>query len=142
MAPRPAARDEEWAVTSVCTILGPPRTKNTGDIVPVPGTRRFRVIPSKNYRAWFKQAKQQVPFLRQQLATQLPIRGRVEVTAIWYRDRNVGDEDNFKKGLGDFLERSGILANDKQIHWGGGCRLDKDAARPRIEVAITELVAA
>jgi len=37
--------------------------------------------------------------------------------------------------LGDWLERVGIIVNDRLIHWGE-VRLEKDAENPRIEVEI------
>ena len=120
------------------TILGAPRTKNTGKIALRDGKQA--VIPSAPYRRWFKAAMQQWPVVR--LAArelQLPITRPVEVTAVWYRDIDTGDEDRYKIALGDYLQRSGLLKNDSQIHWGGGCRRDKDAARPRTEVVVRVL---
>lgn len=39
----------------------------------------------------------------------------------------------------DWLQRAGVLANDRQIASWDGSRLDKDASRPRVEVAIEVL---
>lgn len=114
-------------------IVGAPRTKNTGQAILVGG--RPRIIPPKPYRMWFKAAMAQAPIVR--AACPGRFLARVDVTAIFYRDRAVGDEDRFKIGLGDFLERVGVLKNDNLIHWTGATRLDKDAARPRVEVSIT-----
>ena len=119
------------------TIEGPPRTKGNSPVAVARGTRVL-VLPSKNYRKWFKAAMAQLPLLVQQSGIREPLTGRVNVTAIWFRDRNSGDEDNFKKGLGDFLQKAGFVANDRQIHWAGECRLDKDSERPRVEIVIEE----
>lgn len=65
-----------------------------------------------------------------------PFTSRVEVTAVFYRDRDQGDEDNFEKALGDTLQRAGVVENDRLIHWTGETRLEVDRARPRVEVTI------
>ena len=32
----------------------------------------------------------------------------------------------------------GFLLDDDQIHWSGGCRIDVDRVRPRVDVRIEE----
>lgn len=125
--------------TITFTIIGAPRTKNTGKVAPTASGKQ-RVIPPAPYRRWFKHAMQQWPVVR--LAArglQLPLTQPVEVTAVWFRDREAGDEDRYKIALGDFLQRSGLIRNDYQIHWGGDCRRDIDRARPRTEVTVRVL---
>lgn len=117
-----------------CFILrGAPRTKNTGR---APGSAGL-VVPSAAYRRWFHAAMQQVVAVRA-----AGMRGTcsrpVVVTAIWYRDRDVGDEDRFKVALGDFLQRAGFVLNDSLIHWSGACRRALDRDRPRTAVLIEE----
>jgi Holliday junction resolvase RusA-like endonuclease len=120
------------------TLLGNPATKGNSPRL-VPRGRQILRLPSKAYMRWFREARRQRPVVQlaaSSAGVKLPICGRVNVTAIWYRARAVGDEDNFKKGLGDYLERDGIIENDKHVHWTGETRLDKDAVRPRVEVTI------
>jgi hypothetical protein len=113
-----------WAFT----IEGPPRTK--GNDRAGNGT-----IPSVAYRRWFHAAQRQVLAIRAG-----GIRGVVtvpcNVAPVFYRDRDAGDEDNYFKALGDFLQRAGFIVNDSLIHWAGTERLQVDRARPRIELRI------
>lgn len=69
----------------------------------------------------------------------LPWRGAVNVAAVFYRDRNVGDLAGFITSIGDVLETAGVIANDRQIAGWDGTRRDKDALRPRVEITITFL---
>jgi hypothetical protein len=134
------------------TIIGAPRTKGNHGVI-VAGMKRPLMLPSKPYRAWFKAAMQQVPLLhqsaRQQGAT-LPIEARVIVNAVFYLDADRAvDEDNLKKGLGDFLKAAkpragkapkpagGILRDDtaKRLRWGA-ITVAVDRKQPRIELLI------
>lgn len=112
-------------------LEGPPRTKNTGKS-PRPGV----VIPSATYRRWFAASMSQVRALRDRGLLVGTASEPVTVTALWFRDRNAGDEDRFKVGLGDFLQRAGLVLNDDLIHWSGDCRREIDRERPRTEVLI------
>jgi len=125
------------------TILGAPRTKGNHGIV-----THGIIIPSPQYRRWFKAAMQQAPILygeaaRQAPGTMLPIAGKVNVAPVFYLDANRAvDEDNLKKGLGDFLKRGkrkpfgvGIVEDDRLIHWREIVVL-VDRANPRIDVTI------
>lgn len=119
-------------------IVGPPRTKgNSRVFATAKGKPLF--LPSKQYQAWFKAAKQQVPIIRMATRIIRPLTCPVRVEAVFYRDRAAGDLDNYEKGLGDFLQRAGLIANDQQISSWGESRLDKDAARPRVEVTLTTM---
>jgi len=113
------------------TILGDPATKNTGKV-----TREGRVVPPKKWSRWFKSALKQVIAIRA-LGARGTCKEPVDVTAVFYRARNVGDEDRYKVALGDFLERAGFVWNDSLVHWTGETRRALDPARPRIEVMIT-----
>ena len=37
---------------------------------------------------------------------------------LWFKDRRYGDADNYQKTIGDILQKSGIVENDKLIFWG------------------------
>ena len=129
------------------TLLGAPRTKNTGKVVTTP-KGKHAVIPPRPWRDWLKAARAQVALIRagyvrrgnalERSAPPIPgcFKRRVEVTVVWYRDANQGDEDRYKVGTGDLLQRLGFVTNDDLIHWGGGCRRDIDRENPRTEVTI------
>ena len=121
------------------TILGAPRTLGNHPTMVRRGKMMIRIAPPA-YRRWKKLADSQfllvkVAALRARIA--LPIRDRVQICALFYRDRESGDLDNYEKGLGDWLQHVGIIGNDRQIASWDGSRLLKDAARPRIEIEIT-----
>lgn len=68
-----------------------------------------------------------------------PLTCNLNLAAVFYRDRNVGDLVNYLEAVCDALETAGVVLNDKQIAGLDGCRLDKDAARPRVEMVLTEI---
>lgn len=115
------------------TILGAPRTKNTGKS-PRPGI----VIPSAAYRRWFHAAMEQLPVIRRDCRGTATV--PVDVTAVFFRVRDQGDEDRFCIALGDWLQRAGLVLNDSLIHWTGDTRRELDRARPRIEVCVAAAV--
>jgi Holliday junction resolvase RusA-like endonuclease len=119
-------------------IRGNPAPKGNSPRL-IPRGNQILRLPSKGYMRWFRAAQRQWPFV--QLAArkqnvQLPIEGRVNVTAIWYCARWGADEDNMKKGLGDYLQRERIVTNDRNIHWTGETRIDKDRNDPRVEITV------
>lgn len=139
------------------TLAGPPRTKKTSNrIIQIRGKNGARgftkILPSEAHEEWFKVAMQQAPGIRSQLAiagVSLPIDGWLEVHATFYRDRDSGDLLGYLQALADWLQEpkendqgktvrkgAGIIRDDVQIRSWDGSRLAKDAARPRIEVAI------
>lgn len=127
-------------VTYRFEIIGAPRTKgNSRQLVSAKGKPFF--LPSKPYQRWFKAAMQQVPIIR--MATRIvdPLRCPVRVSAVFYRACAVGDLDNFKKGLGDYLQRARLIENDRQIVNWDGSKLEKDETRPRVEVVIQTMEA-
>jgi hypothetical protein len=134
-------------------ITSAPRTKkNSGRIINIPkkGSARCRVcghmpgfpkiLPSEAYEEWEAAALQQCFVIKRQLADRgvfLPLAGLVSIEALIYREVNVGDACGFYQAIGDILQKTGILADDKQIEdWDGSRRL-KDAANPRVEIYIT-----
>ena len=116
-------------------VEGAPRCKNTGKS-PRPGV----VIPSAPFRRWLASAKEQAHAIRAHLAmrgVRTPIFDPVDVTAVFYRDRAVGDEDRYMVAFGDFLQGAGLIDNDSAIHWTGDTRREIDRDRPRVECVIT-----
>lgn len=130
-------------------IVGVPTTKkNHGQVVhsgpKCPackrGTGRPFVFPSAESKAWTKSAVEQ---LKVQAAAgaknpgcwrwDIPINCR----ALFYRERSVGDANNYYAALADALEEAGVVANDRLIVSWDGSRLLKDAANPRIEILLS-----
>jgi Holliday junction resolvase RusA-like endonuclease len=119
-------------------VLGAPRTKGNHPVAIHKG-KRLIILPSKAYRVWLKAALAQVPFIRQMNRLTGMIIVPVRVTAVFYRDRNTGDLDNFEKGFGDFLQKARLLSTDRHITSWDGSRLDVDHERPRVDVEIEVL---
>lgn len=118
-------------------IYGAPRTKKTSNrIVRIgKGPRSFtKILPSKAHEEWFYKALPQAVSARNRtFATD------VRVTALIYRESYAGDLVGYLQAIGDLLERSGILENDRLITSWDGSRLLKDSAVPRVEIEITEI---
>ena len=129
-------------MTIAFTIAGAPRSKgNSTMLVRAGKSGRPVQLQSKQYRRWYASAAAQALAVKMRLrldhGVTLPIAQPVRVAAVFYRDRASGDLDNYEKGLGDFLQRCGFVANDRLIASWDGSRLDKDAAKPRVEVTLT-----
>jgi Holliday junction resolvase RusA-like endonuclease len=115
-------------------ILGPPATKkNSLRIVTRKSDGRSFVMPSLSAKGWEKTAVEQ---LRTQFVRGVPIDQAVRMDAVIYRQRATGDLLNYLAAVSDALERAGVIVNDKQIIRLDGCRLEKDAANPRVEVDV------
>lgn len=116
------------------TIFGAPVTKkNSGRILRTRTGRPF-IMPSAAFKRWEQAAVLQLQSQRRSTPT---ITGAVELTALVYRKRNVGDLDNHLSAVCDVLQRAQVIANDKQVVSFGQSRLLKDAANPRVEIALT-----
>lgn len=121
-------------------MIVPPRTKKNSPRI-IPGLKHPILLPSAAYKRWESAATKSMILCMLQMRQQrlMDITDYVNVEAKIYRDRNVGDSNGFTQAIGDWLEHSHILANDKQIErWDGTERL-KDAACPRLELTITYL---
>lgn len=136
-------------------IDGAIRSKKTScQIITIPtkGARRCRVcgkmpgfpkiIPSDAHKAWHGYAMAQCEQIRARFGDRgivLPIQEEVNVEALFYQDVDRADATGLYESLGDLLQDSQILLNDRLISsWDGSRRL-KDAQRPRVEVFITVL---
>lgn len=117
-----------------------------GNIIPKKNSRRlFRVgkgkrlmsLPSKEYRAWSRDAGLAV---NRWWAGASPFAGDIEVTALIYRTRAGADLDNLLASVGDLLQQCKVIVNDRQIKSWDGSRQFIDKARPRVEVTVRELV--
>lgn len=148
------------------TIPGEPRTKKAhnqlvtvgGGLDPLTGQRGRgfqKLLPSKQYLAWFKNSMTYALAIKTQVREQgfeLPIQGRLRVTALFYlkNEAHVGDLNGYCQAIGDFLQSqkldknfkvrqdgAGIIVDDKQISsWGESTRDLRDKVNPRVEVTI------
>lgn len=139
-------------MTATFTILGSPRTKKTSQrIVRNRATGKMLIISAKAKADWETTATEQLRAQRgpttivnvrrkgKMIALPVQFSGPVRVTALFYRDRDIGDATGFYQALADALEKSGVLANDRQIEdWDGSRRL-VDRANPRVEVTVEAL---
>lgn len=116
-------------------ILGPPRTKKNSSRIARRRDGSPFILPSSSARAWEREAVLQ---LRRQDTSPDPISSPVNVAALVYRERAVGDLVNYLEAIADALEAAGVVKNDKWIVSWDGSRLLKDAARPRVELVIGE----
>jgi Holliday junction resolvase RusA-like endonuclease len=117
-------------------VYGPPRTKKNSSRIVRAGRRRY-LLPSKPHQRWFSGA---LPQIKAQWK-RAPLTTSVSVRALFYRDRASGDLCNYMQALADALERAGVVKDDRLIASWDGSRLRKDAAHPRIELAIEEIAA-
>lgn len=69
----------------------------------------------------------------------LPLVQDVNCRAVFYRHAEVGDANGFYQALADFLQKAGIVKNDRQIKQWDGARLRKDRDNPRIEVWLEKI---
>lgn len=124
---------------AVCsfTIRGAPRTKKNHGRVIQRGRRKFHV-QSEAHHNWHEAAMWQCADVRGGWEG-FPLMFPLRVTALFYRDRDVGDLVGYQQALADLLEDGGIIQNDRLIRSWDGTRLLKDAANPRIEISIEAL---
>lgn len=116
-------------------VTGPPRTKkNSARIFKRADGSPF-IMPSKQAKSWQKDAAAQIA---RQNVNRLHLQRPVNVVALVYRERAVGDLVNYLQAIADALEQAGVVRNDKWIVTWDGSRLKKDKARPRVEITITE----
>lgn len=98
---------------------------------------RQRLLPSKPYREWESAAAEYIIPRLEGLRAYLPINYPVHIMALIYREANQGDWVGYTQGIGDFLQKLGVITNDVLIcHWDG-TRLRKDADSPRVELWIS-----
>lgn len=97
---------------------------------------RVVMLPSRRAVEWQRdmvaqlQAKHQAP----------AIAGPVSLSLSFFRQKRVGDLDNFAKPVLDALQKAGVIANDNLVSELHMYRL-YDRANPRTEIVITELAA-
>jgi hypothetical protein len=98
------------------------------------------VLPSKPYRDWLKRTEYDALVLwsrLRQAGAILPWSQPLLAQAyVYLPTRARGDEDNYHKAIGDWLQKRGFVANDRLIKWGDGC-VALDRQEPRLELVIT-----
>lgn len=99
-----------------------------------PRPTRPAVLRSSAALKWMKSAVSQ---LKKQQRVPL-IEGPVDIFLEVYRERNIGDVDNYIKGCLDAIAEAGILRDDKQVITVGATK-HTDKSNPRYVVRITEL---
>ena len=118
-------------------IPGAPRTKKTHNRV-VQAGRFTKVLPSIQFVEWNESAQIHLIWVRRDHFPR-PLDVPVNVRALFYRDRDVGDAAGYYQALGDALQEARIIRNDVLIKQWDGSRLLVDKKRPRIEVELTEI---
>lgn len=125
------------AVFGHFVIEGAPRTKGDHARIVRAGSR-MRLIQSRQSMAWADSAV--VQLLGQLRGMKRPLFiTPVNMRALVYRDRAVGDLTNYCKNIEDALEKAGVILNDKLIHGHDGTRLLVDRKRPRVEIQLEEM---
>ncbi len=119
------------------TIWGQPTSKkNSSQITGRSG--RGRIIPSKEYLRWLKEAERQM-MVAMAGCVGFPITGPVALKVVAYRHthRKI-DLPNIIAAVADMLEAFGVLEDDEQIISLDGSRrvygVVKDVARVEIEI--------
>jgi Holliday junction resolvase RusA-like endonuclease len=138
--PKPVEGAAVEPMRLVFVVPGRPRTKKNSSRV-VRNGGFTRVLPSAAHEAWYSAARLafDADVRAMKAAERIPVGRPVRVSATFFRDRNTGDLVGYQQALADFLEGQGVLVDDKWITSWDGTRLDKDADRPRIEVALEVL---
>ena len=111
-------------------IPGPPRTKkNHSRIVRYGG--KAGILPSEAYMEWEANGLKTCKIKgRKGLAEPLNVRATI------YRATLTGDAVGYYQAIGDFLQKAGVVVDDKWLVSWDGTRLDKDAASPRVELTL------
>lgn len=119
-----------------CCILGKPTTKkNHARIVRNRATGLPFILQSKQAVAWERSAVLQLKSAWRRPPLTMP----VTMSAVVYRERATGDLLNYLAAISDALEKAGVVEDDRLVASLDGCRLEKDAKRPRVEVTISEM---
>jgi Holliday junction resolvase RusA-like endonuclease len=128
---------EEEAVRFV--VVGRPATKSNHQSIMRGKKGRPFVMQSAQYRAWEELAVAQLRGQARGRTFSDWITRPMNLRAIVYRDRNIGDLGNYLKAICDVLERAGIVENDRLIMGFDGSRLLIDRENPRVEVELSPL---
>ncbi len=118
-------------------ILGAPATKkNSQRIIVNKATGRPMIIGGNSARGWEQNAILQ---LASQWHRPGALDQAVRMSATVYRERATGDLLNYLAAVSDALEKARVVTNDRWIVSLDGCRMDKDAENPRVEITLVTL---
>lgn len=119
------------------TIPGRPYIKKNGAKVYRTGQTR-RLIYSRNYIQWETLAKTKIALAKKDCATPLPLKGPLNLKAVFYFENHSGEPDLSAcyEGLQDVLQKMGIIENDKQIYGHNGST-KVFGKEPRVEFELT-----
>ena len=128
-------------ITPKFTLYGSPRTKKNS-LRRIRRGRRTLSISSAAHERWEWIAKKSLPVARQQLieaGLKLPITVPLNARVQIYREAYSGDAVGYYQAVADWLQKVGIVENDRQIRSWDGTRLQKDADLPRVEIVLEEV---
>lgn len=112
------------------TIPGPPRTKKNHSRLVWRG-KNPRILPSEAYEQW-----EAVGLAKCRIEGPKQLNGPLNCRATIYRQTLTGDAVGYYQAIADFLQKAGVVIDDKWIVSWDGTRLDKDADQPRIELVL------
>jgi Holliday junction resolvase RusA-like endonuclease len=114
------------------TIVGRPATKkNSSRIFLNKRTGARFIAPSQYATNWNYTAVKQII---EQGGDSMELECPLNLRALIYRDRAVGDIGNYLSAICDALQDSGAIVNDKWITQFDGSRLLIDRVVPRVEI--------
>lgn len=118
-------------------IYGQPITKkNSQRIVTNPRTKRYMIMPSKQYKDYEAAASRSIE------PPDAPIAKPVNVKCVYYmQTHRPCDLTNLMEATHDILVKSNVLEDDnsKIINAVDGSRVDYDKENPRVEICIEEM---
>ena len=121
-------------------IFGRPVTKkNSPRILRNKKTGKSFVAPSAASKRWQRDAAIEMLRTRRRAGWTKAYDVPINLKALIYRDRDVGDLDNYIAAICDALEKASIVTNDNLVLAHDGSRLLIDRERPRVEITITPL---
>ena len=105
------------------------------------GRERYCTVDWKKLKQVADWTRAAIMQLRIQNADREPLTKPVQVEATFYRDRRVGDLNNYMAALADALEEAGVLENDRLIQSWDRTRLAIDRENPRVELTVAPFAA-
>lgn len=122
--------------------LVPMTTNNSYHIINIPlkdgsGRTRPAIMLTGDAKKWMERAIQELQVQRMQAHAQM-LRCRCSILLVVYRVTDVGDVDNYSKGVLDAIAKAGIIENDR-LFKDMRVILKVDKSNPRTVITINEL---
>lgn len=138
-------------------IIAPATKKNHATIIRTRGRHGLpALIPSEQFQVWEKGALDACVAAGLAQRYKLEKNGKLRVAHRWLpwpavdypvncravicRQANIGDAVGYYQAIGDWLQAAGVVVDDKWIVSWDGSRMTKDAAAPRVEIELREVV--